>query len=298
MTTQEQCLNALTSQWINRKLARREISQATANNYRTNVSGFLRSVGDGVNVADVTAEHIERWLTAPKPDGTVYKAQTMNTRRIPIDGFFGWAHQEGIIATNPTDGIGRAKVGLRFPKFLKPADVDRLLWMADGRDRAIILTGLQLGLRRAEIAAMRLEHWDRDNGTLYVVGKGDKERSLPVQGEICEALTRWVDVGLKGARVGPMWPSTVTAGQELTPGRVGDIVGTVAERAGVDATTHRLRHTCGHDMAAAGVPMPIIQVWLGHASVATTTIYVVPGRDELGGWACARQYLTPRAEAA
>lgn len=283
-------------QWITERLARRQINHNTAYNYRHIFADLVEFLGPDTNVEDVTRRDIERWLAQARRNGGSYSPASINGRANPVRAFFAWAADPniGIITLNPTQGIERARTSKRFPRGLAAEDVERMLWFASGRDRTILLAGLHLGLRREELTSMRVEQWNRADGTYWVQedeAKGSRERTLPVAGELKHALTRWVDLGLQGTRAGPMWRSSRTGGAALSYNQIGAIVAKAASEAGVRATPHSLRHTCGSDLVRAGAPISVVQWWLGHESLATTSLYVVPFARELEAFSTARSYL-------
>lgn len=290
-------IESLAEAWIRGRLSRREIQATTAEVHRYWLKDFTEYVGPDTPIDEIAIQHIEDWLTQPKKNGQPYGAQSINNRAMPVRALFAWATRTGRIQINPAAGIQRARTPKRLRKAVAPEAIERMLWVAGMRDRTIILTGVQLGLRRQELHLMNVEHWNRDDRVLYVIGKGDKERVLPVEGEIATALDRWVDMGLGGRRAGPMWALAKGSGDRLSMSQIGQRVRKTAEIAGVKANTHALRHTCASDMAAAGVPAHVIQTWLGHESLNTTAIYMVPLVTELRAVADIRSYL-PAALAA
>lgn len=284
-------ISAVSEEWIRSRLARREINPNTAYNQKQLLADFAEFVGQDRQLAEIRRSDFEDWLGQPRNDGTPYTAQSINSRSNPVRAFFRWAAETGAVDRNPTAGVPRAKAPKRQKKGLSENDVQRMLWAAGLMDRTMILVGLHLGLRRAEIAQMRLEHWDRRDEVLYVIGKGNRERTLPVAGEVAEAMHLWCDMGLRNVRTGPFWPSNNHHADQISIEHVGRRIKTVANDAGVKATAHSLRHTCASDLVRAGVPLPIVQAWLGHASVSTTGLYVVPGAGELRAYGSRRAYL-------
>lgn len=281
----------LADEWITGRLARREIQPTTAKTLRHWLYDLSDWLGPDYPIESVTLNDIELWLARPRKNGRPYGPQSQRNRAIPIRSFFAWAARTGHIHHDVAAGLQLAKTPKRLRKAIPPDAVARLLWVAGMRDRTILLTGLQLGLRRAEIHGMNVEHWDRTGRLLYVIGKGDKERVLPVEGEMAAALERWVDLGLGGRRAGPMWTTQGAESERLSHSQIGERVRKIAVVAQVAATTHSLRHTCACDMAEAGVPPHVIQEWLGHESLSTTSIYVRARAQELRAVAALREYL-------
>lgn len=278
-------------EWLAGRIDRQEIGDTTAAAYRRFLDDLVDHIGPATPLQTISQRDLEGWVGMPRKDGRPYDPQARNTRATPMRVFFQWAHDHGIIPRNPAKGIKRAKRGRRHPKGLAADDVARLLWVSDFRTRTIVLIGVHLGLRRAELHAMDLQHWDRRDRLLYVVGKGDKERTLPLGDEVTAAMRIWADLGLGGRRVGPFWPSDQDPAGRLSLGTIGRTVRETAEVAQVDASTHSLRHTCATDLTRAGVPMNVVQAWMGHEDVATTGLYATATASDLRAFAGARSYL-------
>lgn len=290
-------VESLADAWISGRLSRREIQPSTAKGHSIWLKDFIQYVGSETPIDAIALHDIERWLSQPKKNGQPYGAQSVNNRAMPVRALFAWAVRTGQLQVNPAAGIQRAKPPKRLRKAVAPEAIERMLWVAGMRDRTIILTAVQLGLRREELHRMNVEHWNRDDRVLYVVGKGDKERVLPVEGEIAAALERWTDMGLDGRRAGPMWAAARGGGDRLSMSQIGERVRRTAQVARVSATTHSLRHTCASDLASAGVPAHVIQTWMGHESLNTTAIYMVPLVTELRAVAGIRHYLPSELDA-
>lgn len=278
---------ALANRWLNNRANR--FDPETMRIYRMFMSEFAEHVGD-VDVADIDVFDVEEWMAKPKRDGTPYQPNSLNTRMKPIRGFFNWAVDLGLIDRSPARTIGQAAVPDEEPQGLTQDEVTRLLWVSDFRDRTIILVGLHLGLRREEISLMEVQHWTRDDNMFHVKrGKGKKYRVIPVADECQMALETWIDLGLDGRRRGPLWPSVHHSSGRLQKGNISRIVKVRAAQAQVEATAHTLRHTCGTDLSAAGVPQAVIQAWLGHKDIRTTGRYTVPRHYAI--YANVRSYL-------
>ncbi|MEM7275925.1 MAG: tyrosine-type recombinase/integrase [Actinomycetota bacterium] len=284
-------IGALAEQWLQGAARRGELTGTTPHVYGVYLRNFVRFVGEDTPIGQISTRQVEQWAGQRKRDGSEYAPNSKNTRIKPIRAVFEWAMLVGLVEDDPTRTVRPAKLAKRVRKGLDPEDVTRMLYVAGMRDRTIILVGVQLGLRVEEIAAMDVSDWSRRDRMLYVWGKGSKERTIPVAGEMEGALRTWVHLGLGGRRAGPMWPTRHRKRDRLGKERIAAIVKSVAEVADVDATTHTLRHTCGLDMARIGVPMPIIQAWFGHERVDTTGLYAVPGMGDLRRYADARSYL-------
>lgn len=260
-----------TEQWIQGRQARREITDTTAKGYRSTMAMFTTHVGPDTPISAINIETFEQWLGSQRHthNGRPVKAATLNTRAACVRAFFTYLTQRQIIAANPTIGVRRATVGQREPRRLTDATISRLLLVADFPTTVVILLGASLGLRRAEMTALRLTDWDRANQLILVHGKGNRERTLPVGPELGEVLRIWA----AGRRTGPLLPRATNPDLAVTPNTIGLWIKKAANRAGVEATTHQLRHTYAANLVADGVPLPVVQRALGHETLSTTTVY-------------------------
>lgn len=276
-------LDTALGQWVDARVARREINGLTASSYRRSLNNFAEYIGQR-QVMEVTTEDFERWLAAQNVAGT-----TLNTRAAPVRAFFGWAALRGLLPGDPTLGVQRAKTPTPFPRRLSNETITKLLVVADFRATVLIMLGLHLGLRCCEMSRLTIEAWDREQRTIDINGKGAKWRTLPVSGEVETALDLWIS-GLDVKR-GPVFPSQRDSTFPIKPNRVSMIVTHTASVAQVKATAHRLRHTFGWTMVEAGVPIPVVKQLMGHESLSTTTVYTVPGEEDLRAHMGKFQYL-------
>lgn len=173
--------------------------------------------------------------------------------------------------------------GRRLPQILSEGEVERLLASCAGaapldlRDRAILETAYGCGLRASELVTLRLRDLDFSGGRLRAIGKGDKERTVPLLGEVREMLRRYIHQGR---------PSLDAAAREevflsRTGGPLGreDVWRIIRRRgkgAGIAASRlhpHVLRHSFGTHLLRRGMDLRTLQELLGHSSIATTERY-------------------------
>lgn len=166
----------------------------------------------------------------------------------------------------------------KLPVFLDAGEAERLVAAARcQRDRVLILCGLHLGMRCAELCALRVERVDLAARTVFVFqGKNAKDRLLPVSGRLEPELRAW----LGDRREGWVFPSPRKPDAPLTTRAVRLLVAAAAKRAGITRpdpsqtiSPHKLRHTFGSRLVARGVDLPTVRDLLGHSNLATTSIY-------------------------
>jgi integrase/recombinase XerC len=162
---------------------------------------------------------------------------------------------------------------------LEPAEVDAFLAdLSTYRDRAVVLAMLLGGLRAAEVRALRLADVDMGLRRLRVVGKGGRERVVPVDRAFFTELAGYLRVERPPGCPTPACFVVLrgpTAGQAMTEAGLRRIFRTHRARTGaIRVRPHRLRHTFGTELAAAGIDLLVLRDLMGHASPETTAGYV------------------------
>jgi integrase/recombinase XerD len=200
--------------------------------------------------------------------------------------------QDGRLSRDPTERVRSPKLPRRLPKNLSEAQVETLLCAPDTattlglRDRAMLETLYATGLRVSELVGLGIAQASLDMGVVRVLGKGSKERLVPL-GE--EAIA-WVKRYLANARPALAGGSRsnamfVTArGGPLTRQAFWALVKRYAMRAGIPVgklSPHVLRHAFATHLLNHGADLRVVQLLLGHADITTTTIYTHVARERL-----------------
>ena len=258
--------------------AERHASPHTLRAYLSDVRQFLSAAApDGPRT--VRPETIRHWLR------TLDAALDRNSiaRKIAaVRGFFRFLHRRGDLATDPAARIGTPKTRRRLPAHLTLDHVDQLLAVppADGplglRDRAIFEVLYSSGLRVSELVGLDWEAVDETSGLVRVLGKGRKERVVPIGGPALRALAAYRDAC--AARRQPSGHGPVfrnARGGRLTTRSVERLTERWVRATGTipKATPHALRHTFATHLLGAGADLRAIQELLGHASLSTTQRY-------------------------
>ena len=267
-------VGATADAWLVSKQARRRVSSRTARDQRRYLLRFAEHVGFDRPIAEITATDFESWLCTLEE----YQPGTQVTMAAPIRAFFAWCRARGHIADDPCSDVPRPRIPRQDPKALSRSTVDKIIHSPSDRrsvfrDKTLTIVAYWLGLRIGELAAMRIEHWDRDEQTLIVYGKGGTIVSMPCVNEAADALEVWVDFGLLGALSGPMWPSPTRADKNISRGWIGKLVKQTGADAGVEMHAHMLRHSIATHLARDGVHHSIIKEYMRHASDETTGRY-------------------------
>jgi integrase/recombinase XerD len=198
---------------------------------------------------------------------------------------------EGDTEADPAEGVARPKVPRTLPRPLSVDEVAALVAAPAGddpaalRDRAILETLYGAGLRISELVGLDVDDVDLDEGSVRAVGKGSKERVVPLGRFAVRALEGYLVRGrpdLASARTrGALFLNQ--RGGRLTRQGCTNIIKAMARRAGIRkrVTPHMLRHSFATHLLEGGADVRVVQELLGHASVATTQIYTLVTKDRL-----------------
>jgi integrase/recombinase XerD len=231
---------------------------------------------------------------------------TIERRVAAIKGFHKFLVREAVTENHPTARLPLPKVPDRLPDVISIDDVDRLLGQPfpDGpvglRDRALLETLYGCGLRVSELTGLDVTDIDLPEGFIRVVGKGDKERVVPVAGMASHALDAYLKHGryhLRAKRsIAVADDSAVflnARGGRLSRRGVFSIVRTYGARVGLETLhPHALRHSFATHLLEGGADLRALQEMLGHADISTTQVYTHVDRRHVR-----EEYLTthPRA---
>jgi integrase/recombinase XerD len=231
--------------------------------------------------SEVRAEDIGEFLGWRKRGGVA--AATIKLHAVALRVFFRFQVQRRMLERDPTEFLGVPKIERYLPETLSAPEIAKLLSAAGGktplelRDRAIVELLYASGLRVGELCGARLENLDLDKGFIRVVGKGNKQRLVPVGSGARKALARYLEAGrpdLVGKKTGGEVFLSVR-GRKLTNQRIWQILGHLAKRAGLskEVHPHMLRHSFATHLLEGGADLRIIQELLGHADISTTQVY-------------------------
>jgi site-specific recombinase XerC len=192
-----------------------------------------------------------------------------------------WALVTGRMDRDLNHGILRTRTTrATLPRGLTPAQLAALVGATDpatrigARDRAMLITLARLGLRAGEVAGLMLDDIDWAAGRLSVVGKGQRQLTLPVPADVGQALVAWLRVRPTDADDRAVFVRLRAPIGTLTSAGISDIVAHAATRAGLEPMhAHRLRHTAAMNVIAAGGSLIEAQELLGHARADSTRIY-------------------------
>jgi len=256
-------------------------SQHTVTAYRRDLFTFISHCGAEADINSITRTHVQDWLVAGHASGLA--ASTLARRLSALSSFFDDAVHSGVCTSNVAAGVRAPKQPKRLPHTLPPEQTAALMQKTDSksdcRDLALLAVMYGCGLRVSEVVGLNVNDIDLHQCELRVLGKGRKERIVPLPEGAVQYVQRYLS-----EREGGM----ISAKQEqdealflnkyykrLSVRSVQRMLKDRALQTGTDlsVTPHRLRHSFATHLLAGGVDLRAIQELLGHASLATTERY-------------------------
>jgi len=240
------------------------------------------ALGLACELSEVTPAEVTAAVLA---ESTAAAVSTTQNYVASLRAFLRFCFLEGLIDRDLSEAAlpmtGRRRSSL--PRGIAKQDADALLASCDRRsaigrrDYALIITLLRLGLRRGEVASMRLDDIDWRAGELVVVGKGGRSDRLPLPTDVGEAIAAYLRRGRPASDRREVFLRARAPFAPMASGTVASTVRRACRRAGVaEVGAHRLRHTAACEMVAAEVPLPQIAQVLRHRSLQSTAIYDNP----------------------
>jgi integrase/recombinase XerC len=266
----------------------RNVSPHTLSAYRLDLEQLAdfvaRETGDVARVGDVDHLMLRRYLALL---GKRAKKSSVGRKLAAIRSFFRFLVRRGVVAKNPAELIATPKKENRLPFHL---DIDQVTTLVEApqdadthalRDRAILEMLYSCGLRVSELTGLAIGDLDLSGGMVRVLGKGGKERIVPVGSRAIEAIRGYLQGRSELAGSGPLFLNT--RGQRINRRSVARIVDAHVLRIAAfkRISPHILRHTFATHMLEGGADLRAIQELLGHASLSTTQKYTHVSIDRL-----------------
>jgi integrase/recombinase XerD len=280
-------------------------SPRTVDAYRRDLAAFGATI-DGP-IGQTTTEEIEAWLAAMRADGRA--PSTIARRLATVRSYLRHLMLVGTRADNPAASIAGPRRPKTVPRTLSPAEAERLVEAASGtapramRDRALVELLYGAGLRVSEAVGLVKASVDLEQRIVRVVGKGGKERIVPLGRPAADAVRRYMSLGRPHLDRRHRPDLFLNArGGALTRAGAFLILRRVADRAGLEAGRvhpHLLRHSFATHLLEGGADLRSVQEMLGHADVGTTERYThVSDRHRRDAYFRAHPHARRRSERA
>jgi integrase/recombinase XerD len=287
--------------WVSRYLdhlaVERGLSPHTLAAYRRDLDRYVRFLGGrGVQgPTQVDADAVRSFLASVAAsthgDDRPYAAASVARVLSAVRSFHRFLLREGATALDPAREVHQPKRPRRLPRPLPVDEVARLLEMPDpataagGRDRAILELLYGSGLRISELVGLDVDDVDLEAGMVRVLGKGGKERVVPVGRYAREAvaayLTRWRPELATASSRGALFLNQ--RGGRITRQSCARALSGYVRASGIDrpVSPHTLRHSFATHLLEGGADVRVVQELLGHASVSTTQVYTLVTEEHL-----------------
>lgn len=266
----------------------RGMSLNTYNSYSSDVREFASWLASesspGIKLEKTAGENIRQYISSRiDPDGgPVITGRTQARILSSLRSFFGWLQTEGVITENPCDGIDAPKIGRYLPAVLSVDEVNDIMNSVDQskwggvRDRAILELLYGCGLRVSEVSDVRISNVYLQEKFVRIVGKGNKERVVPMGDPAAEAVTAYLAVRPEPAGADSEDILFLNkSGRQLSRISVFNMVKKQAMLAGItkEISPHTFRHSFATHLIEGGADLRVVQEMLGHESILTTEIY-------------------------
>ena len=208
------------------------------------------------------------------------KSRTLNRKLSVVRMFYKFLYTEGKIDHNPVEGVSSPRLGRKIPSFLSEKEVEALLEAPSvdeqygSRDRAILEVVYGAGLRISELVNLNLTDLNLKGGWVKVLGKGSKERIVPLGREAC----RWVRIYLRKRRIETTDKLSLFCnryGKRLSRQACWKIIKKYSQKSGITKkiSPHTLRHSFATHLLSRDADLRFVQELLGHTNISTTQIY-------------------------
>lgn len=266
------------------------LSRNTLESYRRDLVQFAEWLEKhaGKNLLRAERVDVERHLAARFP---LAKPRSISRLISSLKRFYRFALRENQVTVDPTQQIGAPKLPRSLPKSLSEAEVESLLKAADDsqmlglRDRAMLETLYATGLRVSELVGMKVSEVSLDMGVVRVMGKGSKERLVPLGEESLDWIRRYLREGRPAILDGQLSDSLFVTqrGGAMTRQAFWYLIKRYAVQAGIhkSLSPHVLRHAFATHLLNHGADLRVVQMLLGHADISTTQIYTHVARERL-----------------
>lgn len=260
----------------------KNLSPNTIESYMRDLSQFYKFILDNYNIPsqEVKPQHIEHYLAQ------IYDSVEKSTQARTLSGiksFFNFLVLTDEIDTPPTDFIDSPKAARHLPDTLSTEEIDQIIATIDlsqpqgERNRAILETMYGCGLRVSEVISLRLSDLNFDEGFISVVGKGNKQRLVPINSNAIKYINNYLSQRCH-MNIDQKWLDTLFLnrnGRKLTREMIFTILKRAAQSAGISkrVSPHTLRHSFATHLLIGGASIRHVQQLLGHESISTTDIY-------------------------
>lgn len=272
-------LTAATERFLRYLGVERQLSPITLLNYQRQLDAII-ALAEEAKVArwqDCDVATVRNLAVRSRRKGL--GPASLALRLSALRSFFDWLVSQGELSANPAKAVSAPKAPRHLPKNIDVDDVNRLLDIDLNdplavRDRAMLEVMYGAGLRLSELVGLDLKHLDLESGEVWVMGKGSKERRLPIGRNAVQWIEHWLDLrGLFGVEEEALFLSKL--GKRISARNVQKRFAEWGIKQGLNShvNPHKLRHSFATHMLESSGDLRGVQELLGHANLSTTQIY-------------------------
>ncbi len=276
-------LSSAISSFVSYLQFEKRYTQHTIIAYQNDLDQFFKYGGkqfDLANIDEIQPFHVRSWM-ATLMDGGI-SSRSINRKLSSLKSFFKFHHRQGNVTSSPLGTLTGPKSGKKLPSWIKPTQIETLLnrdiypesW--EGTTAHLAITILyEAGLRRSELVSLKESQVDFHSRTIRVLGKGQKERILPVRPQLLESIKTYI--AEKNSLFQPGGGALLIR-KKGKPADAPWIYRTVKHYCGLVTTQekkspHVLRHSFATHLTNAGADLNAVKELLGHSSLAATQVY-------------------------
>jgi integrase/recombinase XerC len=262
----------------------RRYSQHTVTAYEADITSFfiyMQQQYAAPPLIEIRQMYIRSWLAGLKDEKLT--ARSINRKLSSLRSFFKYNLKRGVIATMPTANLAGPKPGKRLPVFIKEEDTKQLLKTLNAATedwktlnaRMIISLFYVTGMRLSELINLKEKQLDKSRGQVRVLGKGNKERIIPVNHEVFDTIDEYIKLKRKTFEKPDEVLLVTEKGRKLYPKYAWLLVNKYLGEASTlsKKSPHVLRHTFATHLMNNGASLGAVKELLGHASLAATQVY-------------------------
>lgn len=243
---------------------------------------YLDSINHSKSLKDIYQENIEDFLSHLYELGLSASSQARILSG--IKKFYAYLIQEKIVEENPTQLISSPSIGRHIPDVLTYEEICSMIENIDlsqqfgHRNKAILEVMYGCGLRVSETISLKISHIYIQDEFIRIIGKGDKERLIPISQSIIKTLNLYIEGERKTQKINPKYTDTLfinRRGSGLSRQMIFLIIKDLADKAGIKKNIgpHTIRHSFATHLLEGGADLRAVQQMLGHSSISTTEIY-------------------------
>jgi len=284
-------MDHLIDQYIQHLTIEKGLSANTIESYQRDLCRFIDFLEyNGIkDISESDTTVLLKYIIEMRKEGLSARSRARHI--VTFRGFFRFLLKEKILASDPTEIIDLPKTGLHLPDFLSVEDMRLLLKMPDTRnpkgvrDAAMLELLYAAGLRVSELINIQLGTLYLEAGFVRVLGKGSKERVVPIGAFARESLETYIHTArpLLLKNIQSKYLFVARAGKPMTRQGFWKLLKKYAKEAGIEKkiTPHSIRHSFASHLLEGGADLRSVQIMLGHADISTTQIYTHVAHEHL-----------------